>query len=58
MSATFRRLSCFAIAVLILVPLAVQAQSGDRLEQIKRLNRVAAQKAEVDIRAAVKDAVA
>ena len=57
MSAAFRRLSPFVITALIVLPVAVQGQSGDRLEQIKRLNRVAAQKAEADIRAAVQEAL-
>ena len=57
MSAAFRRLSAFVITALIVLPVAVQGQSGDRLEQIKRLNRVAAQKAEADIRAAVQEAL-
>src|SRR5262249_51493807 len=57
MSAACRRLTCFASAAFLLLPVVALSQSSDRLTQIKQLSRVAAQKAEADIRAAVKEAV-
>jgi hypothetical protein len=53
-----RRVACLGIASLLVIAGAGSAQSENRLDQIKRLNKVAAQKAEADIRDAVKDAVA
>src|SRR5262245_29509742 len=52
-----RRFASLAVASLLLFGITARAQSDNRLEQIKRLNKVAAQKAEVDIRDAVKEAV-
>ena len=58
MSTAFRA-SCAVLAVsLLTVPLLAQTPASDRLEQIKRLNKVAAQKTEADIRDAVKEAAA
>src|SRR5215471_10713251 len=58
MSSPFpRRLACWSLASVLVFATVVSAQSDNRLEQIRRLNRVAAQKAEADIRDAVKEAV-
>ena len=58
MSSPFpRRLACWSLTSILVLSAAVSAQSDNRLEQIRRLNRVAAQKAEADIRDAVKEAV-
>jgi hypothetical protein len=59
MSTAFpRRLACLAVASSLVFSGVVAAQSDNRLDQIKRLNKVAAQKADADIRDAVKEAVA
>lgn len=59
MSAAFaRRFASLAAVSFLVLAGVVSAQSDNRLDQIKRLNKVAAQKAEADIRDAVKDAVA
>ncbi|HMF15148.1 MAG TPA: hypothetical protein VKE94_22690, partial [Gemmataceae bacterium] len=52
-----RRLAYLGVAALLVIVGSASAQSENRLDQIKRLNRVAAQKAEADIRDAVKEAV-
>ena len=58
MSAAFGRcLAVLSLAASLLSVGAISAQEDNRLEQIKRLNRVAAQKAEADIRDALKEAV-
>jgi hypothetical protein len=54
--ASLRRLACISIATVLAFTTTVSAQSDNRLEQIKRLNRVAAQKAEADIRDLIKEA--
>jgi hypothetical protein len=58
MSSAFpRRLACWSFASLLVIATVVSAQSDNRLEQIRRLKRVEAQKTEADIRDAVKEAV-
>ena len=52
-----RRLARLSLASMLVVAMAVSAQSDNRLEQIRRLARVEAQKVEADIRDAIKDAV-
>jgi len=52
-----RRLACWSLTSSLVLATAVSAQSDNRLEQIRRINRVAAQKAEADIRDAIKEAV-
>lgn len=58
MSTAFRAFGALTALILLGAPVLAQTPANDRLEQIKRLNRVAAQKTEVDIRDAVKEAVA
>ena len=59
MSAAFpRRLPGLAVTFSLVLASVAAAQSENRLDQIKRLNKVAAQKADADIRDAVKEAVA
>jgi hypothetical protein len=58
MSTAFRALWALAAMSLLASSVVAQTPASDRLEQIKRLNRVAAQKTEADIRDAVKEAVA
>jgi hypothetical protein len=51
-----RSLACWSIAAILVLATSISAQSDNRLEQIKRLNRVAAQKTESDIRDLAKEA--
>jgi hypothetical protein len=52
-----RRFVALVVVSLLVLAGAVAAQSGNRLDEIKRLNKVAGQKAEADIRDAIKEAV-
>jgi hypothetical protein len=51
------RLACWTLASVLLIVTVVSAQSDNPLERIRRLNQVAAQKADADIRQAVKEAI-
>jgi hypothetical protein len=57
-AASWRRFGCLAVVGALVFGVPAGAQSDNRLDQIKRLNRVAAQKAENDIREAIKEAAA
>jgi hypothetical protein len=56
-SAILRACSAVVVGSILVATLAAQTTSSSRLQQIKQLNKVAAQKAEADIRDAVKEAV-
>jgi hypothetical protein len=52
-----RRLAFWSLTSVLVLATAATAQTDNRLEQIKQLNRVAAQKVESEIREAIKQAV-